>query len=81
MNAFQRYIVEEHVEDFNDHLISRRELIRRVTFITGSVAGTIALLEAMACGQEPAGSPASPSRPTRGSKWLVSPCRAPTARP
>ncbi len=60
MNAFQRYVVEEHVDDFNDHLISRRELIRRVTLITGSLVGTLALLEAIGCGSQPSGSPASP---------------------
>jgi carboxymethylenebutenolidase len=67
VNAFERYVVEEHVEDFNDHLISRRELLRRVTLITGSLVATLALLEAMGCGTQPSGSPPSPgARATPG---------------
>jgi carboxymethylenebutenolidase len=68
MTEFERYVVEEHVEDFNDNLISRRELLRRVSLVTGGLAAALALLEAMGCGSEPAtsstpaprsGSPAS----------------------
>lgn len=64
MNAFERYVVEEHVEDFNDHLITRRELIRRVTFVTGSIAATMTLLDTLGCGTEPSGQAASPSART-----------------
>jgi carboxymethylenebutenolidase len=53
MTEFERYIVEEHVEDFNDNLISRRELLRRVSLVTGSLAAAVTLLEAMGCGSEP----------------------------
>jgi carboxymethylenebutenolidase len=53
MTEFERYIVEEHVEDFNDNLISRRELLRRVSLVTGSLAATVILLEAMGCSSEP----------------------------
>src|SRR5689334_2295132 len=55
MTDFERYVVEEHIEDFNDGLISRRELIRRITFITGSAASSVALLSAMGCGTTPTG--------------------------
>lgn len=58
MTDFERYVVEEHVEDFNDGLISRRELLRRVTLITGSAAATVSLLSAMGCSAEPSGGPA-----------------------
>ena len=44
MNEIQRYLAEEHVEDFNDGLITRRELIRRVTLITGSGVAAAALM-------------------------------------
>jgi carboxymethylenebutenolidase len=64
MTDFERYVVEEHVEDFNDGLISRRELLRRVTLITGSAATTVTLLSAMGCGSEPSGGPA-PTPTTR----------------
>lgn len=57
---FERYVIEEHVEDFDDGLIDRRELLRRVTLITGSLVGTLAVLELLGCGQEPRGSAPSP---------------------
>jgi hypothetical protein len=46
MTDFERYLVGEHIEDFRARLISRRELLRRVTLITGSIAGALLLLEA-----------------------------------
>lgn len=49
MNEIQRYILEEHVEDFEDGLISRRELLRRVTMITGSMAAALTVLAALGC--------------------------------
>ena len=78
MNAFEHYVVEEHVEDFNDHLISRRELLRRVTLVTGSLVATLTLLEAMGCGPEPSGSPASPG--VRGSPGQARPYATPPAQ-
>ncbi|MDR0359227.1 MAG: dienelactone hydrolase family protein, partial [bacterium] len=57
---FERYVIEEHVEDFDDGLIDRRELLRRVTLITGSLVATFAVLETLGCGQEPRGSTPSP---------------------
>jgi len=65
MTAFERYIVEEHIEDFQDGLISRRELLRRITLITGSATATVALLSAMGCSTtEPSGG-AAPTPTTR----------------
>ena len=46
LNETQRYFVEEHVEDYRDGLISRRELIRRVTLIAGSAAAASTILAA-----------------------------------
>jgi carboxymethylenebutenolidase len=48
LNEIQRYLAEEHVEDFRDGHISRRELLRRVTLILGSTAAATAFLAA--CG-------------------------------
>ena len=61
MTDFEHYVLEEHVGDFNDGLISRRELLRRVTLITGSLAATLVVLEAMGCGSQPSGTPATPT--------------------
>src|SRR5258708_955956 len=60
MTDFERYVLEEHVEDFNDSIISRRELLRRVTLITGSLAATLTILDVMGCGSQPSGTPAQP---------------------
>src|SRR5262249_51528042 len=66
--------------DFNDGLISRRELIRRVSLITGSAATSVALLSAMGCGTTPSGSaPPSPtSRATSSAQDFAIPPQGPT---
>ena len=58
LNETQRYFIDEHIEEYMDGLISRRELLRRVTLISGSavLAGTIVA----ACGT-PAPTAASPT--------------------
>lgn len=68
MTEFERYVIEEHVEDFNDGLISRRELLRRVGLITGGVATAAVLLEAMGCSTQPTGTPVTPSSRTSSAK-------------
>ena len=55
LNETQRYFIDEHVEDYMDGLISRRELLRRVTLISGSAALAASIVAA--CGT-PAPSPA-----------------------
>ncbi|HEY4028479.1 MAG TPA: dienelactone hydrolase family protein [Candidatus Dormibacteraeota bacterium] len=79
MTDFERYVLEEHVEDFNDGIISRRELLRRVTLITGSLAATTAILTAMGCGSVPSGTPAAPvSRTSSTPQPYATPPAAPT---
>jgi len=46
LNETQRYFVDEHVEDFRDGLITRRELVRRITIIVGSAATAATVLAA-----------------------------------
>ncbi len=53
MNHLQRYLIEEMVEEYEEAHLSRREMIRRVLLITGSVPATASILLAMGCG--PAG--------------------------
>ena len=48
LNETQRYFIDEHIEDYMDGLISRRELLRRVTLISGSAALAGAIVAA--CG-------------------------------
>ena len=46
LNDTQRYFVEEHIEDFRDGLISRRELVGKVAIVVGSAAAASTLLAA-----------------------------------
>ena len=79
MTDLERYVVTEHVEDFNDGIISRRELLRRVTLITGSMAATLTVLEVMGCGAEPSGTPAAPvSRSSSTPQPYATPPATPT---
>jgi len=47
MNGLQDYMVREYVWDYREGRLSRRDLIRRVLLITGSVSATAALLGGM----------------------------------
>ena len=40
LNQFERYLVHEFVEDYQDGLLSRRDMVARVVRITGGVATT-----------------------------------------
>lgn len=44
LGQFENYLVHEFVEDYEDGLMSRRDMMRRVLHIVGSVAGTAAIL-------------------------------------
>jgi carboxymethylenebutenolidase len=44
LNPMQRYLVHEFVEDYEDGLHSRRDMVSRVLRITGSAAGAAAVL-------------------------------------
>ncbi len=48
----QRYVIEEHFEDFMEGRISRRELLKRVSYITGGAAASLAALSALGCNVE-----------------------------
>lgn len=79
MTEFERYVIEENVEDFNDGVISRRELMRRVTLITGSTVATATLLTAMGCSTEPTGTPPGPtSRATSEEQDFATPPAQPS---
>ena len=49
LNTFQKYFVEEFYDDYREGLLSRRAFIRRLFFITGSMAATIATMSALGC--------------------------------
>lgn len=47
--TFEKYLIEEFYDDYREGLISRRTFMRRVAFITGSMAATIAAMAAAGC--------------------------------
>lgn len=49
LNPDQQYFVEEFYEDYREGELSRREFIRRLAFITGSMAATIATMGLVGC--------------------------------
>ena len=79
MTDVKHYLVGEHIEDFNSGLISRRELLRRVTLITGSIASSLVLLDVAGCQSQPGGAPPSPaSRQTSTPQPFATPPAQPT---
>lgn len=60
LNPDQKYFVEEFYEDYREGLLSRREFVRRVAFITGSMAATVVTMGAMGCSPDELPSPTEP---------------------
>jgi carboxymethylenebutenolidase len=49
IETFRKYLIEEFYDDYRGGEISRRTFIRRVAFITGSMAATVAAMTAVGC--------------------------------
>lgn len=64
MNDLQQYLIHEFVADYKEGLLSRRDLIRRVLYITGGLASTATILSALGCGPSSQPSPAAGAPPT-----------------
>lgn len=47
--TFEKYLIEEFYDDYREGVISRRTFMRRVAFITGSMAATIVAMTAVGC--------------------------------
>ncbi len=47
LNQFERYLVHEFVDDYNDGVMTRRDMMRRVVHITGGVAAAATTLTAL----------------------------------
>jgi carboxymethylenebutenolidase len=68
LNQFERYLVHEFVEDYQDGIMNRRDMVARVVRITGGVATTATMLTTL--GVQPltaaaqTGTPAPPPTPT-----------------
>jgi carboxymethylenebutenolidase len=50
LDVYQRYFVEEFVEDYKEQHLSRREMLRKVLYVTGSVSLTASVLVTLGCG-------------------------------
>ena len=48
-STFRKYLVEEFYDDYREGEINRRTFIRRVAFLTGSMAATAAAMTAVGC--------------------------------
>jgi len=81
LNETQRYFIEEHVEDFRDGLIPRRELVRRVSLIAGSAALAASILAACDLSARPAASSASPTPSPSAAALVAQPFATPPAAP
>lgn len=64
MNDFQRYLVEEFLEDFQEGRLSRRDALKLIASVTGSLVAASSLLSACA--------PIAPT-PTPGSEEAITP--------
>ena len=49
LNTFQNYFAEEFYDDYRDWLLTRRQFIRRMVFVTGSMAAAIATMSLLGC--------------------------------
>ncbi len=82
MNDMQDYFVHEFVAEYKAGHMSRRDMLRRVMYITGGVASAASLLTLMGCGTEnvaPASSPAPASVAASSASPAASSARASTA--
>ena len=82
LNETQRYLIEEHVEEYQEGRISRRELLRRVTLISGSAALAATIVAACGPATSGVGAPASSaaaSAPTATAVPSPSPFATPPA--
>src|SRR4051812_28951754 len=50
LGQFQRYLIEEFVEDWREGHMSRRDMVRRTAYVTGGVPSAATVLVAMGCG-------------------------------
>jgi carboxymethylenebutenolidase len=60
LNPDQKYFIEEFYEDFREGLMSRREFIKRVAYITGSMAATAATMGMIGCSSDEIPDPTEP---------------------
>src|SRR5438093_7993546 len=73
----QRYLIEEFVEDWREGHMSRRDMVRRIVYITGGAASAATVLVSLGCA--PAAPTAAPTRPAAAATTAPAPTTAPAA--
>ena len=82
LNDMQLYLVDEYVEDYQEGLLSRRDALRRIAAITGSMAFATALLAACGAAEPgPAGTGAGTSATGEAATVGTTAAAAGTAQP
>jgi carboxymethylenebutenolidase len=85
MNPHQQYLVEEFAEEYQARHMSRRDMLRRVLLITGSIPFTASTLLALGCGTNKSKAPAtntaaaSPPRPSATNTAVATASGSPAA--
>ena len=82
MNLFQRYLADEFAEDYSEGRISRRDALKLIASVTGSLLTANSILAACAPQTEAAGPdviPATDALPTDGSPTDMPPDDPPMA--
>jgi carboxymethylenebutenolidase len=85
MNAYQRYLIEEFVDEYHERQMTRRDLIRRAVLIMGSVPAAASALIMLGCGSgddDDAATPAptnAATQPPASSPATAAPTAAATA--
>jgi carboxymethylenebutenolidase len=77
LNPIQTYFVKEFYEDYREGLLSRRAFIRRLAFITGSMAAAVATMSLLGCSPSELPDPTEPIPPPEPSATPAPP--GPTA--
>lgn len=80
LNTFQRYFVEEFYDDYREGLLSRRAFIRRLVYITGSMAATASTMSLLGCtpSELPAPTEPIPSATATAMALTLEPTAAPS---
>ena len=81
MDTFQKYLVEEFYDDYREGLISRRQFIRRLAYITGSMAATVSTMSLLGCSASELPDPTEPIPPPDPTATLPAPDPTATTPP
>jgi len=77
VNELQKYFIWEFVEDYKDGFMSRRDMLKRVVYLTGGVASAASVLSLLGCGGSAA--PASSAAPAAASSGAPAPAGSASA--